>query len=71
MACLIGAFAPVCTLHIVCSLHNMRMDRDPDLVNIEYELTLLSRYHALAQRPNFIWTGRRIYCSVDWNCNIP
>ncbi len=26
------------------------MDRDPDLVNIEYELTLLSRYHALAQR---------------------
>lgn len=49
----------------------MRMDRDPDLVNIEYELTLLSRYHALAQRPNFIWTGRRIYCSVDWNCNIP
>ena len=40
----------MCTLHIVCSLHNMRMDRDPDLVNIEYELTLLSRYHALAQR---------------------
>lgn len=46
----------LCTLHILCILHNVtnvrgpKPDPDRDLVDIEYELTLLSRYHAVAQR---------------------
>lgn len=44
----------LCTLHILCILHNVTnahgQKPDPNLVDVEYELTLLSRYHALAQR---------------------
>lgn len=46
----------LCTLHILCTLHNVAIaqgstpDRKNDLIDIEYELTLLSRYHVLAQR---------------------
>ncbi|WP_258957081.1 MarR family winged helix-turn-helix transcriptional regulator [Rhodococcus globerulus] len=32
------------------NVHGQKPDPDRDLVDIEYELTLLSRYHALAQR---------------------